>query len=65
LGELVREGRISRDSAYAVAENPDDLDEAIAGKANTAPAVNPYAKKPEGAPGLLGKAGNLFGKRGS
>ncbi len=66
LGELVRAGRISRDHAYAVAENPDDLDEAIAGKAAAAPALNPNApKKPQdGAPGLLGKAGNLFGKRG-
>jgi twitching motility protein PilT len=66
LGELVRAGRISRDHAYAVAENPDDLDEAIAGKAAAAPALNPNApKKPhDGAPGLLGKAGNLFGKRG-
>jgi twitching motility protein PilT len=66
LGELVRAGRISRDHAYAVAENPDDLDEAIAGKAAAAPALNPNApkKQNEGAPGLLGKAGNLFGKRG-
>jgi twitching motility protein PilT len=66
LGDLVREGRVSRDHAFAVAENPDDLDEAIAGKAAAAPALNPNApKKPQdGAPGLLGKAGNLFGKRG-
>jgi twitching motility protein PilT len=63
LGELVREGRISRDHAFAVAENPDDLDEAIAGKAAGPPALNPNAKKPDGS-GILGKAGGLFGKRG-
>jgi twitching motility protein PilT len=63
LGDLVREGRISRDHAFAVAENPDDLDEAIAGKAAGPPALNPNAKKPDG-PGILGKAGGLFGKRG-
>jgi twitching motility protein PilT len=68
LGDLVRAGRISRDHAYAVAENPEDLDEAIAGKAAGPPALNPNAPKQkpqDGAPGLLGKAGNLFGKRGT
>jgi twitching motility protein PilT len=66
LGELVREGRISRDHAFAVAENPDDLDEIIAGKPAGPPALNPNApKKPQDASaGLLGKAGQLFGKRG-
>jgi len=66
LGELVREGRISRDDAFAVAENPDDLDEIITGKAAGPPALNPNApKKPHDASaGLLGKAGQLFGKRG-
>jgi Tfp pilus assembly pilus retraction ATPase PilT len=65
LGELVREGRVTRDDAYAVAENPEDLDEAIAGKAAGPPALNPNAaKRPDGNPGLLGKAGQLFGKRG-
>jgi twitching motility protein PilT len=68
LGDLVRAGRISRDHAFAVAENPDDLDEAIAGKAAAAPALNPNAPKQkpqDGSPGLLGRAGNLFGKRGA
>jgi Tfp pilus assembly pilus retraction ATPase PilT len=63
LAELVRAGRISRDDAFAVAENPEDLDEMIVGKPAAPPIVMP-AKKPDGAPGLLGKAGNLFGKRG-
>lgn len=70
LGELVREGRISRDHAFAVAENPDDLDEIIAGKPAGPPALNPNApsapKKPQDASaGILGKAGQLFGKRGA
>jgi len=65
LGELVREGRVTRDDAYAVAENPEDLDEAIAGKVAGPPALNPNApRRPDGTPGLLGKAGQLFGKRG-
>ena len=64
LLDLVRAGRVTREAALAVAENPDDLDAILSGKraAPGAPA-SPQAK-PEPAGGLLGKAGQLFGKRG-
>jgi twitching motility protein PilT len=62
LAELVRAGRVTTPSALAVAESPDELEAVLAGKgqAGKTPEV---AKKEPG--GLLGKAGNLFGKRGS
>ncbi len=47
----------------SVAEAPDELEAVLSGK--RAPAIVPDAlKKPE-AGGLLGKAGQIFGKRGS
>jgi twitching motility protein PilT len=63
LADLVRTGRVALAAALAVAENPDDLEEAVAGKraAPKAPAPEPPKKDA----GLLGKAGQLFGKRGS
>ena len=62
LAELVRAGRVTTTAALAVAESPDELEAVLAGKgqAGKTPEV---AKKEPG--GLLGKAGNLFGKRGS
>jgi hypothetical protein len=45
-----------------VAENPDDLEATLAGK-SAAPKVPEPAKKD--AASLLGKAGQLFGKRGA
>jgi hypothetical protein len=50
-------------AALAVAENPEDLEEVIAGKDAAAKPPPPEPPKKEG--GLLGKAGNLFGKRGT
>jgi twitching motility protein PilT len=63
LAELVRAGRVTLAAALAVAENPEDLEEVIAGKDAAAKPPPPEPPKKEG--GLLGKAGNLFGKRGT
>lgn len=66
LHDLVRAGRVTKDAALAVAENPEDLDAVLSGRKpapGAQPAVLPGAK-PEGAPGLLGKAGQLFGRKG-
>ena len=62
LGDLVRTGRTTLASALAFAENPDDLEAAVAGKQAVQNAPPVEAPKKEG---LLGKAGNLFGKRGA
>jgi len=64
LGELVRAGRVTLAAALAVAENPEDLEAFVAGKQAAAKAPPPEPPKKE-AGGLLGKAGNLFGKRGA
>jgi twitching motility protein PilT len=61
LAELVRAGRATAAAALAVAENPDDLEATLAGK-SAAPKVTEPAKKDAS---LLGKAGQLFGKRGA
>jgi twitching motility protein PilT len=63
LAELVRAGRTTLASALTVAENPEDLEALITGKQAAAKAPPEPAKKEAG--GLLGKAGNLFGKRGA
>jgi twitching motility protein PilT len=63
LADLVRAGRVTLAAALAVAENPEDLEELIAGKEAAARPPPPEPPKKEG--GLLGKAGNLFGKRGT
>jgi len=62
LADLVRTGRATAAAALAVAENPDDFEEILAGK-SAAPRPPEPAKKEAG--GLLGKAGQLFGKRGA
>jgi twitching motility protein PilT len=62
LADLVRAGRATAAAALAVAENPDDLEATLAGK-SAAPKVPEPAKKD--AASLLGKAGQLFGKRGA
>ena len=66
LHDLVRAGRVTKDAALAVAENPEDLDAILSGRkpAPGAQPVMPPGAKPEGAPGLLGKAGQLFGRKG-
>jgi twitching motility protein PilT len=61
LAELVRAGRVTMPSALAVAESPDELEAGLASKGQAG--KTPEVVKKEG--GLLGKAGNLFGKRGS
>jgi twitching motility protein PilT len=63
LLDLARSGQITSAVALATAENPDDLDAVLSGKRPAAGA--PPVPKPEQAPGLLGKAGQIFGKRGS
>jgi len=62
LADLVRAGRVTLAAALAVAEAPDELEAVLSGKRPQAAA--PDAKKPD-AGGLLGKAGQIFGKRGS
>jgi twitching motility protein PilT len=66
LHDLVRAGRVTKDAALAVAENPEELDAILSGRkpALGAQPVMPPGAKPEGAPGLLGKAGQLFGRKG-
>jgi twitching motility protein PilT len=69
LADLVREGRTTRESALAVAEHPEELDAVLSGKrgpAAQAPAAAPPAQpKQDIAGGLLGKAGQIFGKKGT
>jgi twitching motility protein PilT len=60
LLDLARAGRITPATAAAHAENPDELEAVLSGKRAAAAA----APQPEQAAGLLGKAGQLFGKRG-
>jgi twitching motility protein PilT len=57
LHELVVRGRVTREAALAVAENPDDLDAILSGK-RPAPGAPPVPQaKPQPAGGLLGKKG--------
>jgi twitching motility protein PilT len=65
LLDLVKAGRVVQATALANAENAEELEALLSGKrvAAAAPAAPP--PKAEPAPGLLGKAGQLFGgKRG-
>jgi twitching motility protein PilT len=66
LHDLVRAGRVTKDAALAVAENPEELDAILSGRkpAPGAQPVMPPGAKPEGAQGILGKAGQLFGRKG-
>ncbi|HVK65168.1 MAG TPA: PilT/PilU family type 4a pilus ATPase, partial [Polyangium sp.] len=69
LAELVRAGKASLEDALLVAEAPDELEAAIAGKrAAAAPQAPPgepaKPAEPEANKGLLGRAGALFGKKG-
>jgi twitching motility protein PilT len=64
LYDLVKAGRITQQAALSVAELPDDLEQVFAGKRPPPGAVAAPPLKPEGAGGLLGKAGQLFGKKG-
>jgi twitching motility protein PilT len=60
LADLVRAGRATAAAALAVAENPDELEAVLAGKSSAPKAAEP----PKKGDGLLGKAGQIFGKRG-
>jgi twitching motility protein PilT len=64
LLDLARAGRITPATAAANAENPDELEAILSGKRAPAAAAPAPAPKPDQAAGLLGKAGQLFGKRG-
>jgi twitching motility protein PilT len=64
LLDLVKGGRVTREAALAVAEHPDELDAILSGKRPAPGAAPAPAPKPEPAGGLLGKAGQIFGKRG-
>jgi twitching motility protein PilT len=70
LAELVRNGRVSLESACTVAEAPDKLDALARGKpVATAPDAPPApakeAMEPADGGGFLSKAGALFGKKRS
>ncbi len=65
LADLVRAGRVTADAAKACAEAPDEFEALVAAgrqAAKPAPPPDPAAGKKDG---LLGKAGQLFGKRGA
>jgi twitching motility protein PilT len=62
LADLVRAGAVSREDAFVVAENRDELDAVLAGR--RAPAelsAPPHEAKPNAAAGLFQKAGSIFG----
>jgi twitching motility protein PilT len=63
LAELVRNGRVTRDAALAVADSAEELDAFLSGKRAPGPPPDAVAKKPDGQ-SLLGKAGQMFGKKG-
>jgi twitching motility protein PilT len=64
LVDLIRAGRITLAAAKAVADNPEEMEALIASKdAAARPPPPPEPKKEAG--GLLGKAGQIFGKRGA
>jgi twitching motility protein PilT len=72
LYELVKAGRITKDSAVASAEYPEELAAVLSGKRPAPGAVaaalpgapQPAPPKQEERGGLLGKAGQLFGRKG-
>jgi twitching motility protein PilT len=63
LADLVKSGRVAREVALANAENPEELDAVLSGKRIVAPMLSKPAPAPE-APGILGLAGQILGKRG-
>jgi len=65
LFDLVKAGRITREAALSVAELPEELEAVFSGKRPPPGAIAVQAPKPETPGGLLGKAGQLFGKRGT
>lgn len=65
LYDLVQAGRITKEAALSVAEQPEELEAVFSGKRPPPGAIAVQPLKPETTGGLLGKAGQLFGKRGS
>ena len=65
LYDLVKAGRITREAALSVAELPEELEAVFSGKRPPPGAIAAQPPKPETTGGLLGKAGQLFGKRGT
>jgi twitching motility protein PilT len=63
LADLVRAGRVGRAAAVAVAENPEELESVLSGK-RAPQAVAPATPLRQDGPSLLGKAGQLFGRKG-
>jgi twitching motility protein PilT len=64
LYDHVKAGRITKEAALSVAELPEELEAVFSGKRPPPGAIAAQPQKPEAAGGLLGKAGQLFGKRG-
>jgi twitching motility protein PilT len=64
LYDLVKAGTITKDAALAAAEYPDELEAVLSGKRQAPGAAPPPPPKPEEKGGLLGKAGQLFGRKG-
>jgi twitching motility protein PilT len=64
LVELARTGKVTREAAMAYAEAPEELDAVLAGKRQPPPPPVEPPKRPDAA-GLIGKAGQIFGKRGA
>jgi hypothetical protein len=65
LAELVRCGRVTREAALALAEAPEELDAVLTGKRQPPPPPPMEPPKRPDAAGLIGKAGQIFGKRGA
>ncbi|HEX3344926.1 MAG TPA: PilT/PilU family type 4a pilus ATPase [Polyangiaceae bacterium] len=65
LYDLAKAGRITQQAALSVAEQPEELEAVFSGKRPPPGAVAAVPPpKPDATGGLLGKAGQLFGKRG-
>jgi twitching motility protein PilT len=62
LADLVRAARVGREAALAYAESPEELEVSLGVKRPVAPPPEPTKRNDPGA--LLGKAGQIFGKRG-
>ena len=65
LYDLVKARRITSEAAIAAAEYPEELEAVLAGKRPPPGIAAPAPPKPEEKVGLLGKAGQLFGRKGT
>jgi twitching motility protein PilT len=64
LYDLVKNGRVAKEAAINAAEYPEELEAVLSGKKPPPGIVAPPPPKPEEKGGLLGKAGQLFGRKG-